>query len=109
MALFAHIPLRGGSRAFALHSQKGDACKVFLVVIDYASIVLFFVLLAALLLVVARQKPTATGEETTSETAVESIPLANKVTYGLFLLLFVLLFAATWLSERKISHAHSSK
>lgn len=94
---------------FALYLQKGDACNVFLVVIDYATIVLFFVLLAALLLVVARQKPATAGEVTTSETAAQSIPLANKVTYGLFFLLFVLLFAATWFSERKTSHAHASK
>jgi len=82
---------------------------VFLIVIDYASIVLFFVLLAALLLAVTRQKPATAENETASETAVQSIPLANKVTYGLFLLLFALLFGITWLSERKISHAHSSK
>ena len=82
---------------------------MFLVVIDYASIVLFFVLLAALLLAVTRQKPVTAENETASETAVQSTPLANKVTYGLFLLLFALLFAITWLSERKISHAHSSK
>jgi hypothetical protein len=82
---------------------------VFLVVIDYASIVLFFVLLAALLLAVTRQKPAAAGKETASETQGQSIPLANKVTYGLFLMLFIVLFAITWLSERKTSHAQSSK
>jgi hypothetical protein len=82
---------------------------VFLAVIDYATIVLFFIVLAALLLAVVRQKPAAAGKEAALETRGQAIPLANKVTYGLFLLLFVLLFAVTWLSERKISHAQSSK
>lgn len=77
--------------------------------IDYAFIVVFFVCLAALLLTMARQKPVTVGKETASETQRQSFQLADKVTYGLFLLLFVLLFAVTWISERKFSHAHASK
>jgi preprotein translocase subunit SecG len=83
---------------------------VLLVYIDYAFIIVFFVLLAALLLPVARQKPATVGAKTAVETQSRSSRSpAEKVTYGLILLLFVLLFAVTWISERKLSHAHASK
>lgn len=82
---------------------------MFLIVIDYASIVLFFVLLAALLLAVTRQKPATSGEKAPLETGMQSTSLSSKITYGLLAALFVLLLAGAWFSERKISRAHSSK
>ena len=80
-----------------------------LIVIDYACIVLFFVLLAALVLVMARQKPAITQKKARAQAANQHIPSSNKVAYGLLAALFVLLLAATWLSERGNPRVHASK
>lgn len=78
-------------------------------VIDYACIVLFFVLLAGLLLAVIRQKPAVSEEKVSSELALQPASSTSKVTYGLLAVLFVLLFAVTWLAQRDNSRVHSSQ
>jgi hypothetical protein len=77
-----------------------------LIVIDYACIIMFFVLLAGLVLVAVRQKPATPEKKEPAEVTVQPSPLPGKVTYGLLAVLFVLLLAVTWLSERENPRVH---
>jgi uncharacterized membrane protein len=79
---------------------------VLLSMIDYSFILMFFVLLAGLLLLVIRQKPASTEEKALSETAARPSSPTSKVTYALLAVLFVLLFAITWLFQRENSRTH---
>ena len=82
---------------------------MFLVVVDYASIVMFFVVLAGLLFLMFRRKPAKAETKGQAQPAVKPSAQVYTITYGLLAALIVLLLAVAWLSERGSSTANSRK
>ncbi len=72
---------------------------MFLVVIDYASIVLFFVVLAGLLFLFIRQKPEKAAAKARAQVQAQSSTRVQTISYGLLAGLLVLLIMVAVLAD----------